>query len=374
MLIAVSPKRIGWEPYLHLFWLGFMVLQPIADEDFTRRGWLFTFLLIAAFLPLYFWSFNQRSRAALPGFAGLVLLGMVGMPINSGSCVFFIYAAGGTAHRVKPRQAMFAILLILACVALAFAISPIPLPSRLWAFFPAAVFVPVMGGLNIFEAERNRNRQKLRVAHDEIEYLATIAERERIARDLHDLLGHTLSVITLKSELAGRLLSKDMSQAQQEISEVERISRDALAEVRAAVSGYRTKGFQETLTNAKLTLEPAGISFSFKGDTAVLTPLQESTLSLVLREAVTNILRHADATRCSVELTQHKKQATLEIADNGKGMRGAAMGNGLSGIRERIAHLGGELKVDSLQGTRLEITLPLEGLKESPHSKPVAAL
>lgn len=374
MFAAISPKRIGWEPYLHLVWLGSMVFQPIADEDFTGRDWLFTLLLVAVFLPLYFRAFGQRGRTALLSNAGMVLLGLAGMPINSGSSVFFIYAAAGTAHTLKPRQAVFGITLIVACVTLAFFLSPIPFPFRLWAFFPAAVFAPIMGGLNIFEAERNRGRAKLRLAHDEIERLATIAERERIARDLHDLLGHTLSVITLKSELAGKLLTKDTSRAQQEIGEVERISRDALAEVRAAVSGYRATGFKEAITNAKLALEPAGISCAFKGDPAILTPLQESTLSLVLREAATNILRHADATRCSVELTRQKEQVRLEIADNGKGMRGAAMGNGLSGIRERVAQLGGTLSVDSHGGTHLTIELPLEEINELARPEPATAL
>lgn len=377
MLAAISPKRIGWEPYVHLIWLIFLVFPPIFDPEANPYAWLLIGIIIALFLPIYFWTGLVRGRNKLIGLAALCLLGLVFVRFNYGSTSFFIYASALAAATMPTGQAVRAVVGIVIVFVISVIISGIPWPYTVAAFLPPFLMIFFIGGMNMFYAAKRRADAKLNLAHEEIERLATIAERERIARDLHDLLGHTLSVITLKSELARKLLTKDASKAQQEIGEVERISRDALAEVRAAVSGYRSKGFSEALTHAKRALEPAGVSFSFAGDPSVLTPLQESTLSLVLREAVTNILRHAEATRCSVALTEDSKKVTLEISDNGKGRQGAAIGNGLSGIAERVSHLEGNLNISSDHGMQLTIELPIEPIEvvaERAHSQTATAL
>ncbi|CAN5874664.1 sensor histidine kinase [soil metagenome] len=358
MRAALSPKKLGWEPDFYLVYLIFLFFQPLFDPE---RGWLdlgVIVLLLVLFFPAYFWTFGPRRSRVLWSIGVLALLGALGMGFNSGSSVFLIYAAAGAGGRLRPGQAVRVIVGVLALTVVSAVFSPIPLPYRVWAYGPAFLFAPLIGFLNMYQAEKARSNARLRLAQDEIEHLATIAERERIARDLHDLLGHTLSVITLKSELAGRLVGRDAARAQQEIQEVERISREALSEVRAAVSGYRATGFTAELAHAKLALEPAGVSFAFRGDPSVLTPLQESTLCLVLREAVTNIVRHAEATRCFVELSQENGDLRLEIVDNGRGMSRNAAGNGLRGMSERLQLLGGKLDVVSVQGTRLSIRLP----------------
>ena len=148
----------------------------------------------------------------------------------------------------------------------------------------------VVGGSNIYFAQRNRTLAKLRIANEEIEHLAKVAERERIARDLHDVLGHTLSVITLKSELAGKMMDRDPARAGKEIREVEQISRQALHEVRDAIRGYRTQGLAAELAQAKATLETAGLAVQCDAGTGPQLPaVQESVLSLAVREAVTNV-------------------------------------------------------------------------------------
>src|SRR5208337_3051105 len=136
--------------------------------------------------------------------------------------------------------------------------------------------------------------KKLRQAQGEVEHLAKVAERERIARDLHDVLGHTLSLITLKSELAGKLIDRDPERAGKEIREVEQISRQALTDVRDAIRGYRSQGLVAELAQAKSTLETAGLTVQCDAATTVKLPaVQESVLSLAVREAVTNVVRHA---------------------------------------------------------------------------------
>ena len=148
-----------------------------------------------------------------------------------------------------------------------------------WTLFYSAIFPMIIGAGNTFFAERNRMNHKLRKANEEIEHLATVAERERIARDLHDVLGHTLSVITLKSELAGKLIDRDPARAGKEIREVEEISRQALSDVRDAIRGYRSKGLAAELVQAKSTLETAGLTVQCDAATTMKIPaVQESVL------------------------------------------------------------------------------------------------
>ena len=217
-----------------------------------------------------------------------------------------------------------------------------------------------IGAGNIFFAERNRMNCELRKANEEIENLAKVAERERIARDLHDVLGHTLSVITLKSELAGKLIDRDPQRAGKEIREVEQISRQALTDVRDAIRGYRSKGLVAELAQAKTTLETAGLAVQCDAATTVKLPaMQESVLSLAVREAVTNVVRHARARSCRMRLEQQNGSCRLEIHDDGCGSSNGE-GNGLRGMRERVEMIGGTLNRSTEAGTTLIITLPLK--------------
>ncbi|MGA2019563.1 MAG: sensor histidine kinase, partial [Candidatus Sulfotelmatobacter sp.] len=216
-----------------------------------------------------------------------------------------------------------------------------------------------VGASNIHFAQRNRSNKKLIRAQEEIEHLATVAERERIARDLHDVLGHTLSVIILKSELAGKLMDRDPQRAGNEIREVEQISRQALSEVRDAIRGYRSKGLSAEFAQAKSTLETAGVAVQCDVVKIPLPALQEGVLSMAVREAVTNVVRHAQARTCRLRLEQQNGSCRLEIEDDGRGGF-AGEGNGLRGMRERVQMLGGTLSCESQAGTKLTITLPLK--------------
>lgn len=368
-LADLSPKKIGWEPYIYLVYLGFMGFQPFFDPSFGLVDWALTVGLIAAFLPLYLTNFTRSGRRALAGVVAIALLGMVGMFINTGSSAFFIYAAAGAPFVLRrPRQAVLLIAAILGLIAVTFFLSPLPLPYRFWAFFPAALFAPLLGGVNIFEAEKERANLKLRVAQEETRRLAKVAERERIARDLHDLLGHTLSVITLKSDLASRLTARDPVRAEREMAEVARVSREALKEVRETVRGYRARDLEGELSAAKAMLGAAGVRLEYLVQPLTLTPAQEETLALALREAVTNVVRHAQATRCTVQLEPVKPEPVrrfqaetgvrLVVGDNGTGSC-APDGAGLSGMRERTELLGGQLQLNrSPAGTQLVLTLP----------------
>jgi len=358
LLSKLSVKNMAWEPYLYLVYLGFLFFQPAFDPD---RNWLDIVnvaALILIFLPVYFAAFIDK-RHALTYMAIMLGLGVFGMYLNSGSSVFFIYAAAVAARSSTGKKAIKLIALISLTALLSSIFSPIPLPYRVWTYGPAVIFSILIGLIGVFQFEKERANAKLHLAHEEIEQLAIVAERERIARDLHDLLGHTLSAISLKSELAHKLIDSEPNKAKQEIADIEDLSRKTLKEVRSAISGYRSRGLPAEIANAKLILTSANIDFSHNVDLNALSPLQEASLSLILREAVTNIVRHSKAGEVRLIIASQAKNIVFEIADNGVGLK-EKEGNGLRGIKERVEALGGSLEIESTEGMKLKIVLPIE--------------
>ena len=237
------------------------------------------------------------------------------------------------------------------------------LHQNIFNYAVPAFFLLVGTVSNTWIARQKWMNSKLALAQEEIEKLAAVAERERIARDLHDVLGHTLSVIVLKAELAGRLMDRDPKRAAAEIADVESTARTALAEVREAIGGYRAKGLAAELATAKRTLDAAGVTLTYEADAQTaakaLDATEETVLSLAVREAVTNIVRHAEATECRMRLaTTEDGFHALLVEDNG---RHAILreGNGLRGMRERVQALGGRFSLKSETGTSLLVELPI---------------
>jgi two-component system, NarL family, sensor histidine kinase DesK len=223
----------------------------------------------------------------------------------------------------------------------------------------------IFGFSNFAFAQQARTNFLLECANSEIERLSQEAERERIARDLHDLLGHTLTVITVKLDLARRLLSHDSDRARNEIVEAEQTARNALAEVREAVSGYRAEGLDAEISLARRSLLSADVKLTKTLAPVNLSSSQVNVLCLALREALTNVVRHAHATVCRVTLLEKDRTIHFTIEDNGLGGQ-IREGNGLRGMRERVQSMAGSVKLKGLAngGTSLELTLPME--HESP--------
>ena len=359
---VLKDRDHGWGPLLWVLYLGFFFVQPVIDHV-NHKQWLFDGLGAAIFLLLYWGLFLLEKPRALVHVGGIVLLGVLFLPFNAGACTFFIFAAALVPFSVQTQARA---LVGLGTIAGIGAIEGLLLHLSGWALFYGAIFPLLIGGGNIFFAERNRMNRKLRKANEEIENLAKVAERERIARDLHDVLGHTLSVITLKSELAGKLMDRDPQRAGKEIREVEEISRQALADVRDAIRGYRSQGLAAELVQAKSTLETAGLTVQCDAATTITLPaILESVLSLAVREAVTNVVRHAQARNCRMRLEQQNGACRLEIHDDGLGSSNGE-GNGLRGMRERVEMIGGTLLRSTEGGTTLTITLPLKDVAQ-PH-------
>ena len=197
---------------------------------------------------------------------------------------------------------------------------------------------------------------QLRHAQKQLEALAVERERGRVARDIHDILGHSLTVVTVKAELAGRLVDIDPQRARAEIAEIESLARGALADVRATVAGVRTVNVSGELAAARAALEAAGIAAELPSSTDAVPPGRRELAGWIVREGVTNVVRHSGASVCRVTLGTHE----VEIADDGVGPSDSADGStGLSGLRERVEAAGGRLAVgrSDLGGFRLRVTL-----------------
>ena len=353
MRIRLLPESspLGWTPFAWLVYLSFFFVYAVWTN--SPRHWLIDGPALALFLVLYFRGFWLHGRSLLPVIFGILAIGLVTAPRNPGASCFFIFAAAFVGEVGRPAIAirwLLAILAIIAAETFLLTLSP-----AFWV--PALVISVLVGGSNIHFCEMRRKDRALIKAHEAAEHLATIAERERIARDLHDLLGHTLSIIVLKSELAAKVADRDLDRAIREIRDVERISRNALAEVRQAVYGYRGERLDEELETARTALEAAGVSFDADVAAIALDPDHERALSLGLREAVTNVIRHARARRCRVTLVEDGQGIRLTIEDDGVG-GDPVEGAGLSGMRARLAEIGGTMERDARQGTRLTLVIP----------------
>ena len=355
--------RVGKGKFSDFIWLiysVFFIVDPIQRHN--ARVWLEFAAAYTCFLALYTGLvYAKRKRTQFVVLIAMGLLGIAYFPFNGGACGMFIYVAAFVpfiAESIPVSVITFAAVSgIMMVEGLLLHLSP-------WSWAFCAFFAVAVGSGNLVAAQRMRANRKLELAHEEIAQLAKLAERERIARDLHDVLGHTLSLVVLKSELAGKVLEGDPERARREIGEVEQIARKALGEVREAIRGYRSEGLAAEIARAQKTLDAAGVTLECGDKPPHLAPAEETVLSLIVREAVTNIVRHAQASRCRLEFAASGQGTALVVEDNGcGGIR--QEGNGLRGMRERVESLGGQLRIDSGQGTRLMIEIPLQAVTES---------
>jgi two-component system sensor histidine kinase DesK len=347
----------GWAPLWSLLYLGFLFINYYA-----RPYWLAaTLLSVLVFLPLYFIAQIRGCRRMLPYAALIAALGFALVPLNTGANTYLVYAgalvgASGIGLRASLQWIVIGVLLF------ALELWLLHWPGQyivLSAMITAMVAIAI-GAANHFHQEKRLRQAELKLSHDEVRRLAALAERERIGRDLHDLLGHTLSLITLKSELAVKLFDRDPLAARREIVDVERVARDALGQVRRAVSGIRVAGLAAELASARLLLESSDVRLDYTIAQVALPAEIETVLALTVREAVTNIQRHAKAALVRVEVAVEGGHARLTVIDDGVGIA-IVPGNGLNGMRERLGLLDGRLEIESTRGrgTRLNASVPL---------------
>jgi two-component system sensor histidine kinase DesK len=324
----------------------------------SGRVWAVTAASFASFAWLYIDFFRQWGRSSTRQLIDLGLLALLGfsmIPLNVGGTTYVAYAAALAPFALTPRRSIAFFVLLAAVLWVEMGLTPRPdrLVITTWVTF--VIFIVGFG--NLLVSDRIRQMAIVRRAQEDVEELAKVAERERIARDLHDVLGHTLSVIALKSELASKLADRDPARAVQEIREVERISREALTEVRGAVEGYKNRGFSGELREARQALASAGVRLDVQVVDVPLLARQETALALALRETITNVVRHARASVCCVALVLERSEVVLTVRDDGVGGP-VKEGNGLMGMRERVMGAGGTLNVDAARGVTIRVGFP----------------
>ncbi|WP_140910405.1 sensor histidine kinase [Cognatiluteimonas lumbrici] len=349
--------RSPWQDAVHLLWSAWLFITPLFGGDGYTAQWLvLTLVSYPLFLLLYARVLLAPRRRSIFYALGMVALSLVLLRWYPSGLSYFVF--GCVMLRITTRVPLWRYLLEVVALnaALAAVIVLLGFPWQLLAWMLPMTLV--IGTIVSVDVANHHREAALRLSQDEVRRLAATAERERIGRDLHDLLGHTLSLITLKLELSRKLLDRDPGAARQEIVEAEKVARHALAEVRSAVTGIRSADLAAELASARLLLESSGIALDYE-PTPSLPAETERTLALVLREAATNIARHSQASIARVAFDAGGGRLRMRVSDDGRGCsRGE--GNGLAGMRERVRQLGGRLVLASTRsGTSLEIEVPL---------------
>ncbi len=354
-----SPGRLGpWFALMWLFFLGDPLLEAWSrrDEPAGLAGLVVTVAFGALYMVTWFRSRRMRwmswstSAPAGPLAAGLfgglvalaaldiVLLGEVGL-----TCVVYVSI---TSVLLFPLRV--AACIVGVCVLGTLALGAV----EDWGSQAGVAFGTLAGSVAIFGLRTliGRNVQLMEAERRNAE-LAVENERTRFARDLHDILGHSLTVITVKAELARRLLESgdetDRARALAEVGDLERLGRDALADVRRAVEGYREITLPGEIARARLALEAAGVDATLPGRVEEVPGELRDLFAWTIREGVTNVVRHADARRCVVTVDDR----AVEVRDDGRGLPacGTADGHGLAGLRERASETGATVVVRSLE-------------------------
>ncbi len=347
-----------WVDAIHLLWTLWVFLTPLFGTGYTWRWAALTLLTYPVFLALYA-GVLLAPRCHAPRYAlSMVALGLVPLAWYPSAVSYFIF--GCVTLRVSRRSGYGRYLLQLLALNALFVVvgwfAHYPWQALIWIPSMAVIISLVVN----FETASHEKDAALQLSQDEVRRLAATAERERIGRDLHDLLGHTLSLITLKLELSRKLADRDPVGSRREVAEAETIARQALAEVRSAVTGIRASDLAAELASARLLLEYQHVHLHYAPPPPMPVAI-ERALSLVLREAVTNVARHAQARQAWITFEQDGRSLLMQIRDDGRG--GVHVdGNGLTGMRERVTALRGTLAMQSAKGegtcVTVRVTLP----------------
>jgi two-component system sensor histidine kinase DesK len=354
-----------------------LVQEPVSPFQFALG--LFALSFFAASYTWLMWPHpaSQEIRARTRPRIALALLVVLTLEVTAFSLVYgpswlwLFIGVSAIAGRLLPMRAAFAVVVLFTLLPLLITVVISGGVAGVDWWWLIALMLLVRGlGLDMIGISRMGGAiRDLHAARRELARLAVIEERERLSRDLHDLLGQTLSMITLKSELARQLVTEDPDRCAQEIFEIERVARNSLREVREAVAGYRQPTLASELEGARQLLEAAGIDAQIVPLKEALPPMVDATLAWTVREGVTNVIRHSRARQCRIQLTHRNGTIGVEVISDGgcqeKAASAARPGLGIAGLRERVCRLGGDLEAGPyvLQGKeyfRLVVALPLQ--------------
>ncbi len=315
--------------------------------------------LYVSLLPPSRWLTRLGPRAAVLALALLpvIAVALLAAGAPASFAALFVYFVAAAGIRLAERAAVAVTLLTGLAVGLAGLVHG-DSHSAVAATVLTIVSIGVL--MTAFGRSARANRE-LRATREELARLAVSGERLRIARDLHDLLGHSLSVIALKSELAHKLVEREPRRAAAELDDIQSVTRTALSEVREAVEGYRQLALSEALENARTALGAAGIDCNLTEADVTFPADVDAVLAWAVREGTTNVIRHSHALHCTIRVHTDCGRAALEIEDDGSAKPSIERGNGLNGLRERAEHVRGQLEAGSRPGGgfRLRLTVPL---------------
>src|SRR6187402_150463 len=355
----MEKKRKGglFQRHLALAYTLFFFIDPIQRHSATH--WMWFALVYVLFVALYVAVPFVRGRVRTTVLVALFVLPFLYVPFSESASGMFCFSLASLPFILKDANVVIRLLLLqvglIVSEGLVLGLSP-------WNFGLGVFFTVIVTLTNLHFAQKAEADRKLLMAQSEVERLAKTAERERIARDLHDVLGHTLTLVVLKSQVAERLIETNPEKAAEEVRQIQSSARQALAEVREAVLGFRSHGLAAEMEKAEDVLRSAGIAYEHRMDPVTLPTLlsreQEMTLSLGVREAVTNVVRHSRASQCSLRVDVEGKTVRMVVSDDGVGGDGHG-GFGLKGMRERVEMLGGKLLLDGASGMRLVVEMPL---------------
>ncbi len=350
--------RRGWQNLLWVYLSGLVFLSfsivDLVSGEFDRLHTVIgsvQLLLVAAAYVATAWIADVRlavRTAHVVGFAALMV--STAIVWGWGFANLGVYLAIMVATLIPWRLARAVIPVIGVLLASVTLITGDPTPAFL-AVISLGVGLATAAGI-----ESGRVSHRLALAEQRLSVLAVAAERERIGRDLHDILGHSLTAISIKTGLAARLIDQDAAAAKVQLEEIADISRQALADVRSTASGFRQIRVVTEVASAGSVLTAAGITPSLPSAIEPMPDRVSELFGYVVREAVTNVVRHSEATTCRITVDPY----AVSVTDDGRGFPTGHRRSGLRGLEERVAAAGGRLEVASSRaGTRVSVGLPL---------------
>lgn len=353
--------RSGFSRWAPLVFFAFILVGPIFSPDADAGDWLFAVGVVAVALPTFVVS--EVRGWHIGGATVLMLLALATAPFGSTAIMALpIYAAALLAGSASQQTLRLRLAVVIALTLTGFFVSSIPWPFRIFISIPA-IMAWVVGFAVFHDVSRDHRAAALRAENRRVAHLATIAERERIARDIHDIAGQALTAIIVRSQLVQRMALADPGRAGEEAGEVERIARSALSSIRESVAGWHQASLIDELAVARDALAAAGIELETFGDGDLdLAPSVENVLALGLREAITNVMRHANAGRVVARIDRQDGGVSLTVTDDGIGPT-KGNGSGIQGMRERVSAAGGTLTFGPgvTGGSELVIEMPFSG-------------
>ncbi|MBL4954832.1 sensor histidine kinase [Neobacillus sp. YIM B02564] len=364
--IRLFPSQFGFFPYIFLIYILFPVYYLSKETGMKQLiGYGMVLLFFITYRQLYFAAGKKSFTYWLALQLSIIFIFSVFYNLNYIFLGFFPANFIGY-YREKPKfyQGLAALGLVLLTPFIYHTIkTKTLLSSEELLYFVPFLIVMLISPFGVRSMNRRMElERKLDQANQHIAELVKREERVRIARDLHDKLGHTLSLLTLKSQLVQRLVAIDSERAQLEAREMEVTSRAALKQVRELVSDMRTITIAEELIQVQQLLRAAEITYQYGGeaDFSKIPPLTQNIVSMCIREAATNVVKHSKATHCTISLLQSPEKIKIVVHDDGMGLdKNKPFGNGLRGMEERLRLIDGDLKLSTRNGTVLEMAIPI---------------